>query len=76
MKEINIPCFEEVEQLKNRLQAENVYMQEEIKLIHNFEEMAGESQVFKNVHNSRFKQERHLRSYSTLWGLSTSHSRV
>jgi formate hydrogenlyase transcriptional activator len=33
----------EVERLKNRLQAENVYLQEEIRKEHNFEEMVGQS---------------------------------
>ncbi len=33
----------EVEQLKNRLQAENVYLQEEIRREHNFEEIVGSS---------------------------------
>jgi formate hydrogenlyase transcriptional activator len=33
----------EVESLKNRLQAENVYLQEEIRKEHNFEEMVGHS---------------------------------
>jgi transcriptional regulator with GAF, ATPase, and Fis domain len=33
----------EVESLKNRLQAENVYLQEEIRTEHNFEEMVGRS---------------------------------
>jgi formate hydrogenlyase transcriptional activator len=33
----------EVETLKNRLQAENVYLQEEIRKEHNFEEMVGNS---------------------------------
>ncbi len=33
----------EVEMLKNRLQAENVYLQEEIRQEHNFEEMVGSS---------------------------------
>ncbi|MHC4457973.1 MAG: sigma-54-dependent Fis family transcriptional regulator [Planctomycetota bacterium] len=45
----NAQLFAEVEQLKNRLQAENVYMQEEIKLIHNFEELIGSSDEFKHV---------------------------
>ena len=45
----NAQLFAEIEEMKNRLQAENVYMQEEIKLSHNFEEMVGESQNFKNV---------------------------
>jgi GAF domain-containing protein len=33
----------EVERLKNRLQAENVYLQEEIRREHNFEEIVGSS---------------------------------
>jgi Nif-specific regulatory protein len=33
----------EVEQLKNRLQAENIYLQEEIRREHNFEEIVGNS---------------------------------
>ena len=45
----NAHLFAEVEKLKNRLQAENVYMQEEIKLIHNFEEMIGSSATFKHL---------------------------
>jgi len=39
----------EVEQLKNRLQAENVYLQEEIKTEYNFEEIIGESASLKNL---------------------------
>ena len=39
----------EVEQLKNRLQAENVYLQEEIKLNHNFGEIIGRSPAMKKV---------------------------
>ena len=42
-------ALEEVEQLKNRLQAENVYLQEEIKLNHNFEEIIGRSATMKKV---------------------------
>jgi Transcriptional regulator containing GAF, AAA-type ATPase, and DNA binding domains len=38
-----------VERLKNRLQAENVYLREEIRTEHNFEEIIGESQALKNV---------------------------
>ena len=45
----NAQLFAELEQLKNRLQAENVYMQEEIKLGHHFDEMVGDSQNFKDV---------------------------
>lgn len=43
----------EVERLKNRLQEENVYLQEEIRTQHNFEELIGASgamrKVFQNV---------------------------
>src|SRR5215475_3587569 len=39
----------EVEQLKNRLQIENVYLQEEIKTEHNFEEIIGRSAALKKV---------------------------
>jgi hypothetical protein len=36
-----------VERLKNRLQAENLYLREEIELQHNFEEIIGDSPVMK-----------------------------
>jgi predicted ATPase/transcriptional regulator with GAF, ATPase, and Fis domain len=36
-------ALEKVEQLKNRLEAENVYLQEEIRTQHNFEEIVGTS---------------------------------
>jgi transcriptional regulator with GAF, ATPase, and Fis domain len=36
-------------QLKNRLQAENSYLQEEISLNHKFEEILGQSQSLKTV---------------------------
>jgi len=39
----------EVEKLKNRLQAENIYLQDEIKLTHNFEEFITRSQNVKQV---------------------------
>lgn len=39
----------EVEQLKNRLQAENIYLQEEVKAQHNFEEIVGASITMKRV---------------------------
>ena len=39
----------EVEQLKSRLQAENIYLQEEIKLDHNFEEIISRSDALKKV---------------------------
>jgi len=45
----NAQLFAEVEQLKNQLQAENLYLQEEIKLEHNFEEIVGNSPAIKSV---------------------------
>ncbi len=39
----------EVEQLKSRLQAENIYLQEEIKIEHNFEEIISGSDSLKRV---------------------------
>ncbi len=45
----NAQLFTEVAQLKNRLEAENLYLREEIKLGHNFEEIVGESQSIKAV---------------------------
>ena len=41
--------LEEVEKLKNQLQAENLYLQEELKLNHNFEEIIGGSGALKKV---------------------------
>src|SRR5262245_3574428 len=38
----------EVSELKNRLQEENIYLQEEIKLAHNFDEIIGNSDVLKS----------------------------
>ena len=40
-------ALEEVEKLKRRLQAENSYLQEELKLNHNFEEIIGSSGTLK-----------------------------
>ena len=45
----NAQLFTEVAQLKNRLEAENLYLREKIKLDHNFEEIVGESQSIKAV---------------------------
>lgn len=42
-------AHEEVSKLKNQLEAENVYLQEEIKLAHNVDEIIGESQAIKYV---------------------------
>ncbi len=41
--------FKHIEQLKEQLQAENLYLQEEIKLNHNFDEIIGESKELKYV---------------------------
>ena len=45
----NAQLFMEVAQLKNRLEAENLYLREEIKSQHNFEEIIGESQSIMAV---------------------------
>ncbi len=42
-------ALEVVEQLKTRLQAENIYLQEEIKIEHNFDQIIGRSKKLKNV---------------------------
>ncbi len=42
-------AFNEIEQLKNRLQEENVYLQQEIKLTHNFEAIIGKSRRIQEV---------------------------
>jgi len=39
----------EVERLKNRLQEENIYLQDEIKVVHNFEEIISHNQEFKKI---------------------------
>jgi transcriptional regulator with GAF, ATPase, and Fis domain len=45
----NAQLFAEVEALKNRLQAENLYLQEEIKLEHDFGDILGRSAALKKV---------------------------
>jgi PAS domain S-box-containing protein len=40
-------AYEEIEQLKNQLEAESAYLQDEIKLEHNFENIIGQSEVLK-----------------------------
>ena len=45
----NAQLFTEVAQLTNRLEAENLYLREEIKLNHNFEEIVGESPIITSV---------------------------
>ena len=42
-------ALSEVEKLKNRLEDENLYLQNEIKLTHNFEEIVGKSEALKNI---------------------------
>ena len=42
-------AFEEIEHLKNQLEAESAYLQEEIKLEHNFENIIGQSEALKYV---------------------------
>ena len=41
--------LQEIESLKNQLQAENKYLQEEIRLNHNFDEIVSKSKVFHKV---------------------------
>lgn len=45
----NAQLFSEVEELKIQLEAENVYLQEEIKTQHNFEEIIGQTKAIKKV---------------------------
>ena len=42
-------ALSEVEKLKNQLQAENIYLQDEIKLTHNFENIISTSESFKKL---------------------------
>jgi len=42
-------ALEEVKRLKDRLQAENAYLQEEIKLTHNFEEIVSKNKKYKKI---------------------------
>ena len=42
-------AYEEIEQLKNQLEAESAYLQEEIKSDHNFENIIGKSDTLKYV---------------------------
>lgn len=42
-------ALKEVEQLKTRLEQENIYLQQEIKLTHNFEEIISQSKKFRKV---------------------------
>ena len=42
-------ALSEIKQLQNRLQAENIYLQEQVNLKHNFEDILGQSQPLKSV---------------------------
>lgn len=44
-------AYEEISELKNQLEAESTYLQEEIKLEHNFENIIGQSESLKYVLN-------------------------
>jgi predicted ATPase/transcriptional regulator with GAF, ATPase, and Fis domain len=46
---VNAELFVEVSRLRDRLQAENVYLQEEIRTQHNFEEIIGRSPALERV---------------------------
>jgi transcriptional regulator with GAF, ATPase, and Fis domain len=42
-------AFEEIKQLKRQIESDYIYLREEIKLVHNFEEIVGESLALKKV---------------------------
>jgi PAS domain S-box-containing protein len=44
-----IQAYSEIEQLKNKLAAESAYLQEEIKLSHNYDNIIGESDALKYI---------------------------
>lgn len=44
-------AFKQVEQMKEQLEAENLYLQEEIRTEHNFKEIIGQSNTIKHVLN-------------------------
>ncbi len=45
----NALAFREIEALKNKLTSEKLYLEDEIRTQHNFEELIGESQAFKRI---------------------------
>ncbi len=45
----NMWAYEEIAELKAQLEQENIYLQEEIKLVHNFEEIVGQSAAMRKV---------------------------
>lgn len=46
-----LKAFSVIKKLKEQLQAENIYLQEEIKVVHNYEDIIGESDAIKKVLN-------------------------
>jgi PAS domain-containing protein len=58
--------FEEIAKLKDQLQAESTYLQEEIKLEHNFENIIGQSEALKYVLN-RVEQVAPMDSPVSFW---------
>ncbi len=45
----NALAFQEIEGLKNKLASEKLYLEDEIRTQHNFEELIGESQTFRRI---------------------------
>jgi transcriptional regulator with GAF, ATPase, and Fis domain/CheY-like chemotaxis protein len=45
----NVLAYEEIEELKSRLESEKAYLLDEIKTEHNFDEMVGASPAFRNL---------------------------
>lgn len=45
----NAQCYDTIKSLRDQLHKENVYLQEEIKSAHNFDEIIGESQAIRRV---------------------------
>ncbi|HKX29878.1 MAG TPA: sigma 54-interacting transcriptional regulator, partial [Blastocatellia bacterium] len=45
----NALAYREIESLKNKLASEKLYLEDEIRTEHNFEELIGESQAFKRI---------------------------
>jgi len=47
----NALAFEQIEQLKEQLEKEKLYLEEEVRIDHNFEEIVGESAALKSILN-------------------------
>ena len=54
----NMRSYEEIAELKARLEKENVYLQEEIRTEHNFEEIVGNSPRAFGGHSERSNRSR------------------